>query len=1009
MSRGVVFAAVLALAGTAQVSNGRAAELEPHYGPPGAWVKPVAIPPAPAAPTGAPAQALLLDAQDYYAPDGDQFYFEFAGKILTPDGLSALGTLPAEWNPEIESLTIHKLNILRNGTVIDALATDKFMTLRRENNLEKAILDGRLTAAVQLSGLEVGDVVDFAYTITRKDPILLGRSSGAHSLVHGFDPARIYFSGCWPTSKALHWRSTAGLSGAKASEGGVAISLDGVSTPNPPDGAPARYKDAGTLEFSSFKDWPEVSSLLAPLYKQAATLSPTSALRAEVAKIKAQTADPELQASLALRVVQDQVRYLFVGINNGNYSPAPADQTWSRRFGDCKGKTVLLLALLSELGIKAEPVMVNSSGGDGLDQHLPQLSVFDHILVRATIGGHAFWLDGTGAGDRDIRRIAEPPFGWGLPVRAGGAQLERVAGDPLPEPLVETVMTIDASTGVDTPHPVSVETTVHGGAALLFSRKAGGMSHDDAQKAFTASFTKAYGWVEVKSVDWAYDADAAEFRFSMQGVSKGPDWNTDSNSGGRAFEVDNSAFGKIAPLSRPAGQDQTAAFSIDFPAYERAVTVLRLPGDGAGYAVLGDNVQETINNVAYRRYTKLENGAVLMVRSNRALATEVSAAQAKADAVKAATLPQESVWVRGPANGDRTTTDPDTLVTLGFSMMSEGHPTEARTLFDRALRAKPDDLPAQLGVAESLAAARNYDEALAQFDLMVRQHPELRAPLTVARGGVLFEAGRYDQAIALYTEILAKNPDAGLLHARAEAFAAKGDLDHALADAEQAVRLTPDDPSALNLRASVKLGKRQTASALEDYDAALKLDPDDTDNLLGRGAAYMAMKQYARAIVDFDEARRIDPASISPWQARSGADFAAGRYDYAVRDLDHALQLAPGSAVLLNARCWARAGGGLQLDLAVADCDAALKQQPDSAAFLDSRGLAHLRIGRFDEAIADYDAALTRAPRMASSLFGRGLAKLRKGDAAGGRADIDRAKAISPEVEADFAKFGMKV
>jgi tetratricopeptide (TPR) repeat protein len=1007
MSRGVVFAAVLALAGTAQVSPSGAAELEPHYGPPGAWVKPVAIPPAPATPSGAPAQALLLDAQDYYGPDGDQFYFEFAGKILTPDGLSALGTLPAEWNPEIESLTIHKLNILRNGAVIDALATDKFMTLRRENNLEKAILDGRLTAAVQLSGLQVGDVVDFAYTLTRKDPILLGRSSGAHSLVHGFDPARIYFSGAWPASKAMHWRATAGLSAAKAQGDGVAITLDGVSTPNPPDGAPPRYKDAGTLEFSSFKDWPEVSALLLPLYQQAATLSPASPLRAEVAKIKAQTSDPELQAGLALRLVQDQVRYLFVGINNGNYAPAPADQTWSRRFGDCKGKTVLLLALLTELGIKAEPVMVNSSGGDGLEKHLPQLSVFDHILVRATIGGHVFWLDGTGAGDRDIRRIAEPPFGWGLPVRTGGADLERVAGDPLPEPLVETVMTIDASSGVDATHPVSVETTVHGGAAVLFSRKAGGMSHDDAYKAFQQSWSKAYGWVEVKSVDWAWDPEAAEFRFSMQGVSKGPDWSTDSSSGGRAFEVDNSAFPKVAALGRPAGQDQSAAFAVDFPAYERAVTVLRLPGDGAGYAVLGDPVQETINGVAYRRYTKLENGSVVMVHSSRALASEVSAAQAKADALKAAGLVQDSVWVRGPAAGDRTTTDPETLVTLGFSMLAVGHPIEARELFDRALSAKADYLPAQLGVAESLAAAKDYDQALAQFDLMLKQHPDLRAALTVARGEVLFEAARYDQAIQSYSEALAKGADAGLLHARAEAYAAMGELDRALADAEAALRLTPGDPGALNLRASLKLGKRQTASALEDFDAAVKLDPDDADNLMGRGAAYMAMKQYDRAIVDFDEARRIDPASISPWQARSGADFAAARYDYAVRDLDHALQLAPGSAILLNARCWARAGGGLQLDLAVADCDAAIKQQPDNAAFLDSRGLAHLRIGRFDEAIADYTAALAHAPRMASALYGRGLAKLRKGDTAAGRADIARAKAISPDVEGDFAKFGM--
>ena len=49
--------------------------------------------------------------------------------------------------------------------------------------------------------------------------------------------------------------------------------------------------------------------------------------------------------------MQDKVRYVFLGMNTGGYVPADADVTWARRFGDCKGKTTLLLAVLHELGI----------------------------------------------------------------------------------------------------------------------------------------------------------------------------------------------------------------------------------------------------------------------------------------------------------------------------------------------------------------------------------------------------------------------------------------------------------------------------------------------------------------------------------------------------------------------------------------------------------------------------------------------------------------------------------
>src|SRR6185369_10684600 len=43
----------------------------------------------------------------------------------------------------------------------------------------------------------------------------------------------------------------------------------------------------------------------------------------------------------------------------------------------------------------------------------------------------------------------------------------------------------------------------------------------------------------------------------------------------------------------------------------------------------------------------------------------------------------------------------------------------------------------------------------------------------------------------------------------------------------------------------------------------------------------------------------------------------------------------------LNARCWARALAGQELDLALTDCNNALRRSPNAAAILDSRGLVY--------------------------------------------------------------------
>src|SRR5262249_7863219 len=150
----------------------------------------------------------------------------------------------------------------------------------------------------------------------------------------------------------------------------------------------------GRFEISQVGDWSEVSALMAPLYDRTAVLKPDSPLRKELAKIKAASADPKVQAAAALRLVEDQVRYLFLGMNNGGFNPHPAALTWSRRFGDCKGKTVLLLALLRELGIQAEPALVDTEYGDDLDARPAMVAAFNHVMVRATIDGKVYWMDG---------------------------------------------------------------------------------------------------------------------------------------------------------------------------------------------------------------------------------------------------------------------------------------------------------------------------------------------------------------------------------------------------------------------------------------------------------------------------------------------------------------------------------------------------------------------------------------------------------------------------------------
>ena len=63
------------------------------------------------------------------------------------------------------------------------------------------------------------------------------------------------------------------------------------------------------------------------------------------------------------------------------YKPYKVTQVLARRFGDCKDKASLLIALLREVGVDAELVLVRTRRGGRLDPEPASLAVFDHAIV----------------------------------------------------------------------------------------------------------------------------------------------------------------------------------------------------------------------------------------------------------------------------------------------------------------------------------------------------------------------------------------------------------------------------------------------------------------------------------------------------------------------------------------------------------------------------------------------------------------------------------------------------
>jgi lipoprotein NlpI len=151
------------------------------------------------------------------------------------------------------------------------------------------------------------------------------------------------------------------------------------------------------------------------------------------------------------------------------------------------------------------------------------------------------------------------------------------------------------------------------------------------------------------------------------------------------------------------------------------------------------------------------------------------------------------------------------------------------------------------------------------------------------------------------------------------------------------------------------------AHAVADTDEALRIDPGYALALNVRGAAYVTTRDYDRAIVDLDAAISLAPTNPSPFQNRGHALASKGQFDRAVADFTEAARLAPSDPAHPYSRGVVYMDQG-RLDLARADFEQALHLNFDYVPALIGRGNARQLTGDLDGAIADFGEVVEREP-----------------------------------------------
>jgi tetratricopeptide (TPR) repeat protein len=663
-------------------------------------------------------------------------------------------------------------------------------------------------------------------------------------------------------------------------------------------------------------------------------------------------------------MVQDDVRYLYVALEQGGLVPASAEETWRRRFGDCKGKTALLLSMLHGLGLQAEPVLVDSFTGDALPDRLPMVGAFDHVLVRAEIDGHTYWLDGTRSGDRTADHIVTPLFHWGLPVRLQGAELVEIRPAPLAEPDTSVAIHLDFSAGLTAPGKVEGEVVFRGDAASLTQQSAAVSEAAELDRVLRDIWAAYYPAARIDSVAGRSDPSTGEYVVTVTGTVRSL-WQ-----GARYRSVvGDLAFPATGFSSRSEEENQEAPFAVVFPEYTSVRETLTLPNEGRGFSIDGEEIDVITSGLHVRRSARVEGANLIIEGSTRSLASELSASEAKAAERRLAALGGSRLYVIAPTNyraseeeqraalGPKPVSAED-FVNRGLVHLNNGRHELAVQDFTSAVELAPTNAYTWANRGLAFAYRNEADRARQDFEAAQAIDPN---NVVAFRGYGLLAIHRtdYGEAIEHFTRAIEIDSDNDFSYnMRSRARMATTDLEGAFEDSLAATRLNPAMPEPYVLRATVSGMRGRDDQALAEFDAMLESAYPDARSFRAAAQMLARLGERGKAIDAITRAFEAQPTAgdlLMRAQLREPDDLNGRR-----ADLEAALELEPRSreARLGLARMHVEAD---QPDEAIGLLDELVERDPKDVVALGERGIAHVRSGDTDVAAADFDAARAAA------------------------------------------------
>ena len=372
----------------------------------------------------------------------------------------------------------------------------------------------------------------------------------------------------------------------------------------------------------------------------------------------------------------------------------------------------------------------------------------------------------------------------------------------------------------------------------------------------------------------------------------------------------------------------------------------------------------------------------------------------------------------------------DVLNLRGQALLAKKQLKAAEKAFQQALRIRPDDPQASLGLIRIDLVAGNREAGGKALDALLQQNPDNEQALLL-RGQLSNQDKNPDAALQDFGRVLELNPKSlQALLGRVSIYQAKGDFARADQDLEKLAKLAPGSPVVEYLQGASAFQQRKFDQAEEHVQKVLGVLPNHTRSqlimgaiLYSRGELTLADEYLSRALASVpghlptikllaavrmkmrQPKRAIDV--LEPAVARSGDDpqllamlgnayLRVGRFQDGSDLLSRAVELEPELASLRTQLAFGLLAQG-DTRKAIGELQSAVDLDQDLVQADILLVLSHLKNRETDAALKASKALEQRMPENPMAYNLTGLAYMAAGDDDNGRARFEKALQVDPD------------